>query len=238
MRGTGSVSVTIAVAELFVPDHRVVPFRDIQTGALDNGLRGSLWRVPSLGWAFSTMAGRSIGLAEGALERFLERSVGRPLRGTTYKDQLAAPLTHLMLAEVHAKIQSAKLSAFANAQESDRLGKLAAAGTPVEPAYMQEFSARVLLETAYAAKMVCRGDRACTEELRIDRDQIRCADRACMEGRARRHPARRAQPRSALRELSAPNGGYPDPSGRWHHGHRPLRPSRCGQGRLATLLSR
>ena len=51
------------------------------------------------------MAGMSIGIAQGALERFLERSSGRPIRGTTYKNQLDAPLTHLMLAEVHSKIQ-------------------------------------------------------------------------------------------------------------------------------------
>jgi alkylation response protein AidB-like acyl-CoA dehydrogenase len=94
----------------------------------------------------------SIGLAQGALDRFLERSSGRPIRGTTYKNQLEAPLTHLMLTEVHTKIQSATLMAQANANETDRLGALAAAGTPADPEYMQEFSARVLAETAYAAK--------------------------------------------------------------------------------------
>ena len=40
----------------------------------------------------------------------------------------------------------------ANAEESDELGALAAAGTPAEPEYLQRFSARVLLETAYAGK--------------------------------------------------------------------------------------
>jgi alkylation response protein AidB-like acyl-CoA dehydrogenase len=152
MRGTGSVSVTLAADELFVPDYRGVDFRDITGGSLDNGLKGSLWKTPSLGWAFSLMAGMSIGIAQGALDRFLERSAGRPIRGTTYKNQLEAPLTHLMLAEVHSKIQSATLMARANAEETDELGALAAAGTPADPAYMQLFSARVLMETAYAAK--------------------------------------------------------------------------------------
>ena len=152
MRGTGSVSVTLAADELFVPDYRGVDFRDITGGTLDNGLKGSLWKAPSLGWAFSLMAGMSIGIAQGALDRFLERSAGRPIRGTTYKNQLEAPLTHLMLAEVHSKIQSATLMARANAEETDELGALAAAGTPADPAYMQLFSARVLVETAYAAK--------------------------------------------------------------------------------------
>lgn len=152
MRATGSVSITLAQDELFVPDYRGVDFREIANGSLDNGLKGSLWKAPTLGWAFSLMAGMSIGIAHGALDRFLERSAGRPIRGTTYKNQLDAPLTHLMLAEVHSKLQSATLMARANADETDRLGALVAAGGAAEPDYLQRFSARVLVETAYAAK--------------------------------------------------------------------------------------
>ncbi len=152
MRATGSVSIELPTEEHFVAEHRVTDFRDITAGRIDNGLAGSLWKVPSLGWAFSLMAGMSIGIAQGALDRFVERSAGRPIRGTTYKNQLEAPLTHLMLTEVHSKIRSATLMAQANAEETDRLGQLAAAGTPESPEYMQLFSARVLAETAYAAK--------------------------------------------------------------------------------------
>jgi alkylation response protein AidB-like acyl-CoA dehydrogenase len=152
MRGTGSVSSTLMNDELFVPDYRGVDFRDVTGGTLDSGLKGSIWKAPSLGWAFSLMGGMSIGLAQGALDRFLERSAGRPIRGTTYKNQLEAPLTHLMLAEVHSKLRSATLITQANAVETDRLGELAAAGTPAEPEYLQQFSARVLVETAYTAK--------------------------------------------------------------------------------------
>ena len=152
MRATGSVSCELIKGELLVPEYRGVDFRLVTGQKLDNGLQGSIWKAPTLGWAFSLMAGMSIGIAQGALERFLERSDGRPIRGTTYKNQLEAPLTHLMLAEVHCKIQSAVLMARANAEETDRLGVLAAAGTPADPEYLQKFSARVLVETAYAAK--------------------------------------------------------------------------------------
>lgn len=152
MKATGSVSLELAQGELFVPEHRAIDFRDVTGRKLDSGLAGDLWQVPTLGWAFSLMSGMSVGIAEGALERFLDRSQGRPIRGTTYKNQLEAPLTHLMLAEVHSKIQAAKLIAIANAEETDRLGTLVAAGTPANPDYMQKFSARVLVETAYAAK--------------------------------------------------------------------------------------
>lgn len=152
MRGTGSVSVALNDDELVVEEYRGVDFRQITSGAVESGLEGSLWKTSSLGWSFSLMGGMSIGIAQGALERFLERSAGRPLRGTTYKNQLEAPLTHLMLADVHSKIQSATLMMRANAEETDRLGELAAAGTPADSQYLQLFSARVLLETAYAAK--------------------------------------------------------------------------------------
>lgn len=152
MCATGSVSLTLESEELFVPDYRAVDFRNITSAKIENGLKGALWKAPTLGWAFSLMAGMSIGLAQGALARFLERSSGRPIRGTSYKNQLEAPLTHLMLTEVHSKIQSALLMTRANAEETDRLGALAAAGTPADAEYMQLFSARVLAETAYAAK--------------------------------------------------------------------------------------
>jgi alkylation response protein AidB-like acyl-CoA dehydrogenase len=152
MRATGSVSMTLADDELFVPDYRGVDFRDVLSGVLDSGLKGPLWKAPTLGWAFTLMAGMSIGIAQGALERFIERSDGRPIRGTTYKNQLEAPLTHLMLADVHSKIQSATLMARANADETDRLGALAANGGPADPDYLQNFSARALVETAFAAK--------------------------------------------------------------------------------------
>lgn len=152
MCATGSVSITLATDELFVPDYRAVDFREITNASIDSGLKGSLWQAPALGWSFSLMAGMSIGLAQGALERFVERSAGRPIRGTTYKNQLEAPMTHLLLAEVHSKIQAATLMTRANAEETDRLGALAAAGTPADGEYMQKFSSRVLVETAYAAK--------------------------------------------------------------------------------------
>ena len=152
MKGSGSNSVSLVKDELFVPEHRCVPFPDIIAGTHEHGLRGTIWRAPTLGWAFSLMGGMSIGLAEGALQRFIERSAGRPIRGTTYKNQLDAPMTHLMLAEVHSKIRSAKLIAQSNAEQTDRYGVMAAIGQPVDPRELQEFSGRVLVETAYAAK--------------------------------------------------------------------------------------
>ena len=152
MRATGSVSITLAADELFVPDYRGVDFREIAAGTLDSGLQGSLWKAPSLGWAFSTMAGMSIGLAQGALERFLERSAGRPIRGTTYKNQLEAPLTHLMLAEVHSKIQSATLMARPTPTRPTASACSPPPGRPLTRSTCSTSSPGCSLETAYAAK--------------------------------------------------------------------------------------
>ena len=152
MKGSGSSSVVLAKGELFVPDYRCIPFPEIMANIHDHGLKGSIWQAPTLGWAFSLMGGMSVGIAQGALARFLERSAGRAIRGTTYKDQLAAPMTHLLLSEVHAKIRSSALLARANAEQTDRYGAMIAAGGVIEPRELQEFNGRVLIETAYAAK--------------------------------------------------------------------------------------
>ena len=123
-------------------------------------LKGSLWRAPTLGWGFSTMAGMSIGLAEGVLERFLERAAGRPIRATSYKNQLEAPPTHLMLAEVHVKLRAAKLMTRANPEATDHMGQRAASSSPAEPEELQEFHARVLLDDRGSGEVVCGSDRA------------------------------------------------------------------------------
>ena len=153
MCGSGSNSVALVRDELLVPAHRLVPMAEISAGTRANGLAGSLWKTPTLAWAFSTMAGMSIGLAEGVLHRFLQRSAGRPIRGTAYKDQLEAPLTHRVLAEVHLKLRAAKLMTRANAAAADRMGERAMTATPPEPEELQEFNARVLLEAAEAARV-------------------------------------------------------------------------------------
>lgn len=153
MCGSGSVSVALVEDEVFVPEHRCVPFANVLEGKYEHGLNGSVWQAPTVGSSFSTMTGMSIGIAQGALQRFLERAEGKPVRGTTYKNQLEAPLTHLMLADVHTKIRTATLIARANATETDHLGKQAAAGNPADPATLQAFGSRIILETAYAAKL-------------------------------------------------------------------------------------
>lgn len=153
MCGSGSNGVALTRDEILVPAHRCVPMTEIVTGSRGIQLKGSLWKAPTLGWGFSTMAGMSIGLAEGVLQRFLDRAAGRPIRGTSYQDQLQAPLTHHVLAQVHLKLRAAKLMTRANAEETDWMGQRAAALGSPDPEELQEFSIRVRLEAAEAARL-------------------------------------------------------------------------------------
>jgi alkylation response protein AidB-like acyl-CoA dehydrogenase len=153
MCGSGSNSVALIEDEVFVPAYRLVPMSEVATAARGIELEGSLWRAPNLGWGFSTMAGMSIGLAEGVLQRFLERASGRPIRGTSYQNQLEAPPTHRLLGEVHTKIRAAKLMTRANAEATDVLGVRAASLSPIDPEELQEFNLRVRLEAAEAARL-------------------------------------------------------------------------------------
>jgi alkylation response protein AidB-like acyl-CoA dehydrogenase len=150
MRGTASNSVALVQDEVFVPGYRFLPFSGFIVQTVPHTLQGSLWQAPNVGKSFSSMVGMSLGLAYGALDRFVERAAGRGIRGTNYKRQIEAPGTHLMLAEVHAKLRAAELVARANAAETDRLGDVTANGRGPNPETLQKFGARVLLETAYA----------------------------------------------------------------------------------------
>ena len=57
MRGSGSNSLGLIKDELFVPDYRCTPFPEIIAGVHEHGLAGTIWRAPTLGWAFSLMTG-------------------------------------------------------------------------------------------------------------------------------------------------------------------------------------
>ena len=191
--------------------------KGIDNGAMDGAPvrvevrtgNGAHFILEDTDWAFSLMAGMSIGLAQGALDRFLERSTGRPIRGTTYKNQLEAPLTHLMLAEVHSKIPVGVADG-ARARLGDRparcpRGRRYAGRTGVHAEVQREGARR----DGLLRQMVRRGDRAHPAELRLDRDHGERVDPGGLARRSGGHPARRAQPRGAVGELRAADGRAP-----------------------------
>jgi alkylation response protein AidB-like acyl-CoA dehydrogenase len=111
LRGTGSVS-TVA-QELFVPSARVLPLPAVLQGHSASKSNGDslIYRAPLLPVAAASSVGTVIGLANAALEAFLQRLPGRKITYTNYTSQSAAPMTHLQVAEAAQKLDQATFHA-------------------------------------------------------------------------------------------------------------------------------
>ncbi|MHB8692526.1 MAG: acyl-CoA dehydrogenase family protein, partial [Solirubrobacteraceae bacterium] len=96
--GTGSNSVSLT--QTFVPDHREVAFGDIVAGDSHSETLAHDTRIhqPFVPFMCAVSVGTPLGLARHALGLFGQRIHGRGITYTIYKDQAAAPLTHLQLA--------------------------------------------------------------------------------------------------------------------------------------------
>jgi alkylation response protein AidB-like acyl-CoA dehydrogenase len=109
LRGSGSTAVS--VSNLFVPDARVGPLSDLLQGkAVANALadeveyNGALAPLLAIALAYPP-----IGVAEGALELFLEKLPSRRIPYTQYARSGEAAVVQIAVAEASAKIDCAKL---------------------------------------------------------------------------------------------------------------------------------
>ncbi len=93
--GTGSSTVTVTGAR--VPGHRVLPLAAVLAG-------GEYAFVP---FFMAQGAAAYIGMAKGALGRFLERLPGRGVTYTSWTDQSRSPLTQVQVAVAANKIEAA-----------------------------------------------------------------------------------------------------------------------------------
>ncbi|RSD10781.1 acyl-CoA dehydrogenase family protein [Amycolatopsis eburnea] len=109
----GSGSVTTVANDLFVPAERVIPLVSILQGQSHSPASAELpiYRNPLLGVANASSAGTAIGLAEAAMENFLERVGTRKITYTDYAHQAEAPVTHLKVAEARLQIDQAAFHA-------------------------------------------------------------------------------------------------------------------------------
>jgi len=135
MRGTGSVSITLAEGELSVPGYRGADFRDIASGPLENGLKGSSGRRQRPARLSASWRG-----CRSASRRAPWSASSRPLAG----DPFAAPRTRVSSRpalpiscslKFIPKTRSATLMTRANAEYTDHFGALAAAGIAPTPGY-------------------------------------------------------------------------------------------------------
>ncbi|TDB81643.1 acyl-CoA dehydrogenase family protein [Micromonospora sp. KC721] len=120
MRGSGSV--TTVADGVFVPERRVVSMGPVIQGAplTNSNADSSMYRVPFMSMACTTVGASCLGLAKGAREAFFERLPGRKITYTDYADQSQAPITHLQVADATIRIDEADFHAYRSAELLDR----------------------------------------------------------------------------------------------------------------------
>jgi resorcinol 4-hydroxylase (FADH2) len=119
--GTGSKD--ILVDEVFVPEHRVLPFAATRAGATAGALhhKNPIYRIPLLMLGASMLASTAIGAARGALEAYLDMTNGRTTRGALAGGGLRMTefaTVQLRLAEAAAVVEAAELILLTDMREA------------------------------------------------------------------------------------------------------------------------
>ncbi len=120
MAGTGSSTIVIR-EELFVPDTRFsTPQILLQRLAAMRETNVPV-RPGGLGRSIMVGSGNAVGMAEYALELYLESANKKPIAYSTYKRQVDAPVTHLNVGYAQMQIKAARCVAEAALDDLDRL---------------------------------------------------------------------------------------------------------------------
>ncbi|MFD7659228.1 acyl-CoA dehydrogenase family protein [Actinosynnema sp. NPDC059797] len=111
LKATGSI--TTLAKDVFVPQHRVIPMSAamIPQSLSQANADSPMYRTPTSLVAAASGAGTPIGLAEAALEVFLERLPDRKITYTFYEKQGEAPITHVQVGTAKLKIDAARFHA-------------------------------------------------------------------------------------------------------------------------------
>jgi len=173
LKGTGSKDVE--VKDAFVPEYRTLAVDDTKGGPTPGASAnpGALYRIPVFDMFPYVVAGAALGIAEGAVENFIEET---RTRIATYSASRVADFTavQIRLAEASAAVASARLLLIANCDEAMRIA--AAGGVPT-----LEDKVRFRRDGAYAAKLCTRAVdvlfEACGGEALYDQREIQRAFR-------------------------------------------------------------
>jgi 3-hydroxy-9,10-secoandrosta-1,3,5(10)-triene-9,17-dione monooxygenase len=147
MKGTGSS--TIVARDVFVPEHRFLPYPPAFEGRYrTEHADEAVYRVALVPVTVLILIGAQLGMARAALEYTIAKASTRGVTHTNYRTQTESTGFQMLVAEAAMKIETATLHAFRAADDLDR----AAAGGrhPDLPA-----RARVRTDTALVAKY-CR----------------------------------------------------------------------------------
>jgi 3-hydroxy-9,10-secoandrosta-1,3,5(10)-triene-9,17-dione monooxygenase len=148
LRGTGSKDVT--VSNVFIPEHRTLAV-SMMKGSGAPGMTvnpGPLYRLPVFDMFPYVVAGTSLGLAQGALELFVEETRHRV---TSYSTTLMSDhaTTQLRLGEAASAIEAAELLMIANCNSATEAALASRMLT-------QKDKIRLRRDGAYAARLCTR----------------------------------------------------------------------------------
>jgi 3-hydroxy-9,10-secoandrosta-1,3,5(10)-triene-9,17-dione monooxygenase len=147
MKGTGSN--TIVAADVFVPEHRFLPYPAAFAGHYRTEHRDeAVYRAALVPVTVLILAGSQLGVARAALDHVVAKAPTRGITHTTFAAQTQSAGFQMLVAEAAMKIDSATLHA---CRAADDLDRCAQAGTHPDVTAR----ARVRMDTALAAKY-CR----------------------------------------------------------------------------------
>lgn len=147
MKGTGSN--TIVARDVFVPEHRFLPYPAAFEGRFRTEfVEEALYRVALVPVTVLILIGSQLGIARAALDHTVAAAGKRGVTHTNYSRQRDSTGFQLLLAEAAMKIDTANLHAFRAADDLDR-----AAQSGRHPSLIER--ARVRTDTALVAKY-CR----------------------------------------------------------------------------------
>ena len=131
LAATGSATISIE-EELFVPDSRFSSPEILMERLTARKLAGRGPRPGGLGRSIMVGTGNAIGMAEHALEVFLESTGNKPIAYSPYKRQKEAPVTHLNVGAVTMQIKAARCVAEVALDDLDRLHAEGGLATPAD----------------------------------------------------------------------------------------------------------
>ncbi len=137
LAATGSGTIVVA-EELFVPDDRFSTPQMLLDRLAGLKERGLGLRPGGLGRSIIVGCGNALGMAEHALELFLDGIGKKAIAYSPYPRQLDAPVTHLNVGYVTMQIKAARRVAEAALDDLDRLHEL---GEDVSPAEIVRYHA-------------------------------------------------------------------------------------------------
>jgi alkylation response protein AidB-like acyl-CoA dehydrogenase len=120
MAATGSATIAID-EELFVPDERFSSPQTLIDRLAELKEKGFGLRPGGIGRSIMVGAGNAVGMAEHALELFLDGIGKKAIAYSPYKRQQDAPVTHLNVGYAQMQIKAARRTAEAALDDLDRL---------------------------------------------------------------------------------------------------------------------